>query len=279
MEKPAIAVLGSGYISYPLNRPVGAVYYDPKGIVKGRVLVLGSVHIFEDKWLAEEENAALQDVLFQWLLGSTKIELNKYDAEAPEVNDYHFLPDSKSLSEKVIPCLQECEELPKDFTSLFETQTFKFDMDINPEAVKLYQALGVKHEPLTLIPPAFETPLPPLRPAVFPPSLKDLQAPALDLYDLDEQFASEDVRLAHMTNRCNNQDVEYYIKRCGEILGVTAKLKPAQAQNAKYILDFVFKQITALKKTNNETFASSALSRLNNNLASKPPTPISSPDH
>jgi intraflagellar transport protein 52 len=49
----------------------------------------------------------------------------------------------------------------------------------------------LKHEPLTLIPPQFETPMPALQAAVFPPTLKDLAPPSLDLYDLDEQFASE----------------------------------------------------------------------------------------
>jgi intraflagellar transport protein 52 len=36
-----------------------------------------------------------------------------------------------------------------------------------PEAVALYDQLNVKHEQLSLIPPQFEVPLPPLRPAVF----------------------------------------------------------------------------------------------------------------
>ena len=45
----------------------------------------------------------------------------------------------------------------------------------------------------------FEQPLPPLLPAVFPPSLREPPPPALDLYDLDEQFASEKVKgLTHL---------------------------------------------------------------------------------
>lgn len=56
--------------------------------------------------------------------------------------------------------------------------------------------MGVKHDLLTLIPPQFEAPLPSLLPAVFPPNLKEPMAPALELFDLDEQFASEKVRLA-----------------------------------------------------------------------------------
>ena len=38
----------------------------------------------------------------------------------------------------------------------------------------------MKHEPLTLIPPQFVCPLPPLQPAVFPPTMKEPPPPALD---------------------------------------------------------------------------------------------------
>lgn len=64
-----------------------------------------------------------------------------------------------------------------------------------PEAVALYEQLGVKKAPLSLIPPAFETPLPALTPATFPPVLREPPPPALELFDLDEAFAGEQVRL------------------------------------------------------------------------------------
>jgi hypothetical protein len=43
------------------------------------------------------------------------------------------------------------------------------------------QQLNVKHEPLSLIPPQFVCPLPPLNPAVFPPQMREPPPPALDL--------------------------------------------------------------------------------------------------
>jgi intraflagellar transport protein 52 len=76
----------------------------------------------------------------------------------------------------------------------------------------------VKKESLSLIPPQFEVPLPPLQPAVFPPILNEPPAPPLDLFDLDEQFASEKVRLAHLTNLCTDQDLEYFIKEAGALV-------------------------------------------------------------
>jgi intraflagellar transport protein 52 len=111
--------------------------------------------------------------------------------------------------------------LPRNFTTLFNEKLYKFDTDLIPETIKLYTQLGVKHEPLTLIPPQFETPMPALQAAVFPPTLKELPPPSLDLYDLDEQFASEKIRLAQLTNKCSDDDVEYYIRECGDILGVS----------------------------------------------------------
>ena len=91
------------------------------------------------------------------------------------------------------PRLQECDEIPRDWTTLLDDTLFKFDTSLLPEAVSLYAKYGVKKAPLTLIPPQFETPLPPLQPAVFPPSIREPPPPVLELFDLDEQFASEHV--------------------------------------------------------------------------------------
>jgi len=66
------------------------------------------------------------------------------------------------LADRLRSCLQESDELPKDFTTLFSNNLFKFDTDLIPEAIDLFRQLNVKHEPLTLIPPPFETPMPEL---------------------------------------------------------------------------------------------------------------------
>ena len=160
-------------------------------------------------------------------------------------------------------CLQESDDVTKDFTSLFDDNLFKFDTSLIPEAVGLYAQLDVKHEPLSLIPPQFEHPLPPLLPAVFPPSLREPPPPALDLFDLDDQFASDKVRLAHLTNKCNDEDLEYFIKEAGELLGVNAQLRP-EARTARHVLAQIFKQVAAWKKLNAEPENMAAFKRLNN---------------
>lgn len=115
------------------------------------------------------------------------------------------------------------EELPRDFTKMFDYDVFKFDVDLIPQAKvskpaisfslspsaslpprlakhsppiapvtqRLYETLGVPHEPLTLIPPQFECPMPKLSPATFPPAMREPAPPALDQFDLDEHFAKE----------------------------------------------------------------------------------------
>lgn len=72
---------------------------------------------------------------------------------------------------------------------------------------RAFEQLNVKHESLTLITPQFETPLPPLQPAVFPPQFRELEPPKLDLFDLDEQFSSEKVRIAQQTNKCESKRI------------------------------------------------------------------------
>ena len=42
---------------------------------------------------------------------------------------------------------------------MFETEMFKYDFEMVPEVSTLFKSMEVKHEPLTLIVPQFETPL------------------------------------------------------------------------------------------------------------------------
>lgn len=68
-------------------------------------------------------------------------------------------------------------------------------MCFTTQVMSLYDKLGVKRHALTLIQPQFEAPLPPLQPAVFPPAIREPPGPALELFDLDECFATDHVRI------------------------------------------------------------------------------------
>ena len=127
-----------------------------------------------------------------------------------------------------------------------------FTTNIIPEAVNLYGDLRVKHEPLSLIPPQFECPQPDLQPAVFPPALREPPPPALDQFDLDEHFASEKIRLAQLTNKCTDEDLDYYVREAGDILGATKDLPLDKIKHphlgSKYVLHHIFQQIVNFKK-------------------------------
>lgn len=247
-QKPAVPILSSGPISYPLKRPVAAVY-NKQG--QGRICVVGSVKMFDDEFFEQEKNRQITETLVKWLLHISDVDLTFPYGEEADLSEYHHIPHTQGLAMNLRSCLQENESLPRDFTQLFDETLFKFDMDLVPEAVKLYGHLGVKHEPLTLIPPQFETPMPALCPAVFPPCLREPPQPSLDLFDLDEQFASERVRLAQLTNKCTDDDLDFYIRQAGDILSVTPKLREGK-RSAKHILEHIFKELVGFKKMNQD---------------------------
>eukprot|EP00727_Mastigamoeba_balamuthi_P004639 m51a1_g14173 putative intraflagellar transport protein 52 homolog (456) ;mRNA; r:26028-27781 len=275
VQKPSVPVLSTSYIAYPINRPVCAFYLAPKkaapaasnaqgnrkqaaqkdaqkteAAVQGSIAVLGSVHMFADEWLDKEENEKIQEVVFRWLVPGTRFALNEIDSKVPEISEYHYIPDTEALSERWRSCLQDVDELPSDFTDLFDDSLYKMDTGLVTDSIALYKKLNVEHEPLSLIPPQFEAPLPPLQPAVFPPSLPEMMPPALDMFDLDREFASEKVRLAHQTNGCTEEHIEFYIQACAEIVGVTSQLKEDLKQSPKHILEFMLKKLVNWKRVN-----------------------------
>mmetsp|Transcript_15415 Transcript_15415/g.21262 ORF Transcript_15415/g.21262 Transcript_15415/m.21262 type:complete len:474 (+) Transcript_15415:247-1668(+) len=253
VQKPAVSILSSGKIAYPMHRPVGAVWQKKGGNGQGgRIAVLGSALIFEDSWISKEENDKLMEFMMRWLTPGSRIQLYDLDAEEPDVAEYQHLPDTEALAERLRCCLQEGEDLPRDFTTLFDSNLFNFHTNLVPEAVQLYDTLNVKKAPLVLISPQFETPLPPLQPAVFPPALREPAAPALDLFDLDECFASEKLRLAQLTNKCAEataEDLDYYVTEGASILGVqTPKdVNGDYKHNPKAILAKIFRELVQFK--------------------------------
>ena len=158
VRKPAVPILSSGPISFPPNRPIGAFYKSQKG---GKLFVMGSIKFFADEFFENEDNQKIQEAVFKWLLNQDKdAEFERYVNDEAEINEYQHVPDITALADRLRSCLQESDEMPKDFTTLFNHTLFKFDTDLVPESIELFKTLGVKHEPLTLIPPQFETPMP-----------------------------------------------------------------------------------------------------------------------
>jgi hypothetical protein len=58
---------------------------------------------------------------------------------------------------------------------------------------------------------------------------------------LDDEFSQEKVRLAQLTNKCEDTDLDYFIREAGDILGVSDKVK--NRGEPKAILKFILDQI------------------------------------
>ena len=238
-------VFNSGIISYPLNRPLCICANSKSG--KGKICLLGSIKFLNNDYIDKEENRKVIEGLLKWLLGITNPGLTIQSKEVI-INNYTYIPNIISLSDKIKSCLEEAKEPPRNFNDLYDMSLFKIDNNLVPESIELYDKLNVKHEILGIIPPQFETPLPPLQLAVFDPIIKDFQVPNLELFDLDEQFASEKIKLAQVTNKCNDEDLEYYIKECSDILGISGKID--NNDDPKAVLAYVMKELINYKKLN-----------------------------
>ena len=250
VNRLAIPVLSTGSVCFPLNRPVAAFHHNRDS--DGKLAVIGSVHAFADNYIDKEDNGRIFDVFIQFL--SESFRLNPVDAEDPDITEAHAIPDHIQMSQQIKVCLQEGEgELPgRDLAKLFDASLYSLDLSMLPACLRAFRELSVPHDPLTLIAPQFETPLPPLAPAVFPPAFRALGPPALELFDLDEVFSSESVRLAQVANKCGEDDLEYLVRESADILGVSAKL-PADQRDALHLLEYIFAQVAEFKKLNQET--------------------------
>ncbi|KAH7974746.1 hypothetical protein HPB49_018990 [Dermacentor silvarum] len=246
VAKPAVALLSTGGCSFPVARPVCALYIGQKG-VSGRIVVLGSCHLLSDHYLDKEDNSKIKVAIISSVTQNMD-ELNHMGRQSM----YYFkkssslcLPVEYTIADAPFCCLQEGEELPNDPMELFRKQLYSLDNSMLPAVINAYEELGVPHEPLRLISPQFECPLPPLQPAVFPPCFREPSGPPLELFDLDEELSSESRRLAQLANKCTDEDLHYFLLQCGQVLGInTATGDP------KHIIEHVLTRLVEFRKLN-----------------------------
>lgn len=122
-------------------------------------------------------------------------------------------------------------DIPADFKKLFDMTLHSINNDRLHEVIGTYKKLDIDYEPLRIIKPQFELPLPPTQLAVFQPVFSDLSAPQLELFDLDEAFSSEKSQITQLTNKSfsnaeksklvDQKELEYFIRECGRILGIS----------------------------------------------------------
>jgi len=156
-------------------------------------------------------------------------------------NDKHIeMPNIAAIADTVQSCLEQPPEL-KDFDHLFDFTQFSFSNHLYKKVMgDLYHKLGVEisssdenQNHLTLIKPQFEVPLPPLQPAVFLPTFLEPMPPKLELFDIDNELQSTEMRLVTFFNKINSakdeakdveKDLEIYVQGCAEILGIVDKV-------------------------------------------------------
>lgn len=62
-------------------------------------------------------------------------------------------------------------------------------------------------------------------------------------------FLTYSISLLKKKKKGTDDDLEFYVRKCGEILGVTPKLDKEQ-RDAKHILEHIFFQVVEFKKLN-----------------------------
>merc|ERR1712062_297111 len=173
-----------------------------------------------------------------------------YCNNKPIYNDKHIeLPNISAIADTVQSCLEQPDEL-KDFDDLFNFQQFGFSNHLYKDIMEdLYKKLNVEissndenQNHLTLIKPQFEVPLPPLQPAVFLPTFLEPTPPNLELFDIDNELQSTEMRLVTFFNKINKnnadneedekaKDLEIYIQGAAEILGIMDKVNENDCEN------------------------------------------------
>lgn len=95
--------------------------------IGGRLCIVGSTQIFCDDYLEKEENSKLLEVIISFLTDKAdkSMDVDSTKTDESEINEYTRVPDIGSLSNGLRSCLQETEELPRDFTMLFNMNLFK----------------------------------------------------------------------------------------------------------------------------------------------------------
>lgn len=245
VSKPSVPVLSTGTTSFPSLRPTCTFYENENA---GKVIVLGSSQFVADKYINKENNVILFDLFCTFFTDQT-FALNSIDSLNPELNDYHMVPDLDLLCNNPMLYLEESEEIPSDYTNLFSKEIRKISNRMLTQISKTIDEFQVEKRPLKLIKPNFETPLPPLQPAVFVPVFRALHKPELELYDLDNEFSSVQSKLVKLSNKCNNDDLDYFIRESGILLGLNLNFTENISKNILYT---VASKIVTYKKVNNE---------------------------
>ena len=85
--------------------------------------------------------------------------------------------------------------------------------------------------------------------------MRYLKPPPLELFDLDQEFASKECRLAQLTNKCTSkEDVLFFVETCANIFKVPAgpEATNQNEERGKRILHHMLTTIAKYRMSSNE---------------------------
>lgn len=158
VRSPSNVLMTTGSVVYPFNRPIAGYYCNDRD---GKILAIGSGYMFEDKYIGEETNMLIWEYLISLLIDQSQ-KFTTYDFADIDLNDNGLIPDTVFMADQPKICLPEsidCD-IPIDFKDMFDTRLHSINNDLLPDVISCYEQVNVKYEPLKLIKPQFEIPLP-----------------------------------------------------------------------------------------------------------------------
>jgi len=252
VKKPAISILSTGRSAYPFQHSLGAVWPDfARDEKMGRLAVLGCAGIAADEFLDCAGNLEFLDIVLKWLSPSSAFNIHALRADMPESIESRILSDMRGLAGRTRSCLQEIDELPKEFDVLFERSQFRLLNELGKEAGRLHAALSLKYAALDLINPKFLVPMARLQPSTFLSSLRDLKPPYAELFDLEDECASEKFRLGTILKQTLSTDdiLESLVAGCVRVSGTNIDNLKSGHVGRKGGINQIFRHVVRLKGT------------------------------
>lgn len=148
-KKESAIVMTSSRWTIPSGRAL-CVFQAPDLVGKvsttGRVVILGSVALMSDKFLNLENNQALVRSMMDYLQNDANFHINLSDARTTETtsNCSDMKPALDRLLDLPVSCLQECEPLPDDVSSLIDRRQFRIDGKMIPSIMRAHRDLNVE---------------------------------------------------------------------------------------------------------------------------------------
>ena len=100
VKEPGNAILTSGPLTYPCNRPICAVFEHPKS--HGKMVVAGSMSMFSDDYFELEENQKVMDFFMKFFF-TQEVDFD-FGRDENDGNELSFVPDIAEVADNLKSC-------------------------------------------------------------------------------------------------------------------------------------------------------------------------------